>query len=96
MADIVNYLLKAINVAIPTSFGQQDKWFANDSYLGYIRSFDFFSILQVADALAYVHNSEQMLHNNICPSSILINRRGIWKLGGFSFAVRSRDGRVCL
>ena len=49
---------------------------------------------QIAEALSYLHGAEQTLHNNVCPASILINKRGMWKLGGMSFSVKSRDGKV--
>lgn len=35
-----------------------------------------------------------MLHGNVCPNSIVISRRGMWKLGGFGFAEKAREGRV--
>ena len=52
--------------------------------------------LQIAECLSYLHGAEQTLHNNVCPSSILINKRGMWKLGGLSFSVKSRDGKVSI
>ncbi len=51
-------------------------------------------MFQVADALSYVHNSEQMLHGNVCPQSIIITTRGTWKLAGFGFAERPVEGKV--
>jgi len=43
--------------------------------------------LQIAEALAYLHNVEQVVHLNVCPQSIVITKRGMWKLAGFAFAV---------
>lgn len=43
--------------------------------------------LQVAHALCYLHNTQRVLHGNICPQSILITKTGMWKVGGLGFAV---------
>ncbi|XP_064607095.1 SCY1-like protein 2 [Liolophura sinensis] len=52
-----------------------------------------YGILQVTEALAYLHGSEQMLHGNVCPASILLTKRGCWKLSGLGFAEKARDGK---
>ena len=52
-----------------------------------------FYAFQIAEGLSFLHGAEQTLHNNVCPSSILINKRGMWKLAGMSFSVKSRDGK---
>jgi len=41
---------------------------------------------QIAEALSYLHATENIVHMNICPHSILISKRGMWKLAGFGFA----------
>ena len=51
---------------------------------------------QVTEALSFLHNSEQMLHGNVCPQTIVITRRGMWKLAGFGFAEKAREGRVSI
>lgn len=43
--------------------------------------------LQVAEGLGFLHRDAKMMHNNICPSSIIINKYGSWKLAGFDFCV---------
>nr|XP_022321420.1 SCY1-like protein 2 [Crassostrea virginica] len=44
-------------------------------------------IIQVAEGLGFLHRDAKMMHNNICPSSIIINKYGSWKLAGFDFCV---------
>lgn len=51
-------------------------------------------LFQIAEALSFLHGGEQTLHTNVCPASIFINKRGMWKLGGLCFSVKSRDGKV--
>ncbi|XP_064601195.1 SCY1-like protein 2 [Liolophura sinensis] len=50
-----------------------------------------YGLLQVAEALAFLHNSVKLLHRNICPQSILVNKSGSWKLAGFDFSVPNKN-----
>ncbi|XP_076462131.1 SCY1-like protein 2 [Babylonia areolata] len=50
--------------------------------------------IKIAEALSFLHNSsEQMVHRNVCPQSVLLTPRGAWKLGGFCFAEKIKDGK---
>ncbi|KRZ26313.1 SCY1-like protein 2 [Trichinella pseudospiralis] len=42
-------------------------------------------LLTLLHALSFVHTDAHILHNNICPESIMITKRGCWKLAGFEF-----------
>jgi len=42
---------------------------------------------QLTEGLQFLHSGVKMLHNNICPSSIIVNKNGSWKLAGFDFCV---------
>jgi len=44
-----------------------------------------YGILQVAEALFYLHTTERMLHLNVCPQNVIVTKRGMWKLTGLSF-----------
>ena len=44
-----------------------------------------FYLLQIIEGLSFLHYSGQVIHKNVCPSSILITKRGTWKLAGFEF-----------
>ncbi|XP_055388592.1 SCY1-like protein 2 [Condylostylus longicornis] len=44
-----------------------------------------YGILQITEALSYLHYSGHVVHRNVCPSSILITNKGTWKLGGLEF-----------
>jgi len=41
--------------------------------------------LQITEALTFLHYSGHVLHRNVCPASILVTKKGTWKLGGLEF-----------
>ena len=40
---------------------------------------------QLGQALEFLHSDVKLLHRNVCPESVVINRAGAWKLAGFEF-----------
>ncbi|ESO08192.1 hypothetical protein HELRODRAFT_190932 [Helobdella robusta] len=52
-----------------------------------------YGIMQIAEALSYLHTTEHILHNNVCPENVLITKRGMWRLSGFGFSECSKDGQ---
>lgn len=48
-------------------------------------------ILKLAEALAFLHNDARILHRNVTPEAVIINRCGDWKLGGFDFCVTATN-----
>ncbi|CAG2229316.1 SCYL2 [Mytilus edulis] len=50
-------------------------------------------ILQITEALSYLHSTEQLVHRNVCPQSIVITTRGTWKLTGLGFSEKIREGK---
>ncbi|XP_052064177.1 SCY1-like protein 2 isoform X2 [Mytilus californianus] len=44
-------------------------------------------LLQLAEGLAFLHNDVKMVHCNICPESIIINKNGSWKIAGFDCCI---------
>jgi len=45
----------------------------------------FITFLQITEALLFLHGNCKFLHRNVCPTSIIITKRGTWKLSGFEF-----------
>ena len=41
--------------------------------------------LKIIEALIHLHQNCRVIHRNISPQSILINKKGTWKLAGFEF-----------
>jgi serine/threonine protein kinase len=40
---------------------------------------------QITEALSFLHYSGHVLHRNVCPASILVTKKGTWKLAGLEF-----------
>ncbi|OQR73742.1 SCY1 protein 2 [Tropilaelaps mercedesae] len=45
-----------------------------------------YGLSQVSEALAFLHQAKRV-HGNVCPESIVINKKGAWKLAGFDLCV---------
>lgn len=45
-----------------------------------------YGLLSLAEGVAFVHNDAKILHRNICPESVIVSKRGSWKLFGFEFS----------
>lgn len=43
-------------------------------------------ILQLSDALSFLHDTARILHGNVCPDSVYVTDHGLWKLAGFTFS----------
>ncbi|XP_031348162.1 SCY1-like protein 2 isoform X2 [Photinus pyralis] len=50
-----------------------------------------YGILQITEALSFLHYSGHVLHRNVCPASILVTKKGTWKLAGLEFTDRVND-----
>ncbi len=45
-----------------------------------------YGILQLSEALDFLHSDAKMLHGNITPESVAVTSKGSWKLMGFNFS----------
>ena len=57
-------------------------------------SFLFKSFLfhyQVSEGLSFLHSSVKMVHGNVTPENIILNKSGAWKIMGFDFCVSSSN-----
>ncbi|XP_046578667.1 SCY1-like protein 2 [Haliotis rubra] len=52
-----------------------------------------YGLMQITEALSFLHYSEHKLHRNICPQSILVTRRGCWRLGGMGFLEENKENK---
>ncbi|UXI17099.1 putative palmitoyltransferase [Sarcoptes scabiei] len=50
-----------------------------------------YGLLQIVEALMHLHHTFKVIHRNISPQSILINKKGTWKLAGFEFVEKCND-----
>lgn len=49
------------------------------------------SLTQLTEALLYLHGSCKIVHRNLSPQSVVITRRGTWKLTGFEFTEKCAE-----
>ncbi|XP_045322334.1 SCY1-like protein 2 isoform X6 [Leopardus geoffroyi] len=49
------------------------------------------STKQVSEGLSFLHSSVKMVHGNITPENIILNKSGAWKIMGFDFCVSSSN-----
>ncbi|XP_075991085.1 SCY1-like protein bma isoform X2 [Anticarsia gemmatalis] len=45
-----------------------------------------YGLLQLIEALHYLHYTSHQMHRNVCPQVIIVTKRGTWKLFGLEFA----------
>ena len=50
-----------------------------------------YGILQLSEALSFLHSSCKVIHRNVCPQSVIVTRKGTWKLFGFEFIEKCND-----
>ena len=50
-----------------------------------------YGALQIVEALVYLHTTCRVIHRNISPQSVLINKRGTWKLSGLEFVEKCHE-----
>lgn len=50
-----------------------------------------YGFLQVSEGLAFLHNDVKRLHRNLCPQSIVVNKKGAWKIAGFDFSIAASN-----
>ncbi|KAG6452332.1 hypothetical protein O3G_MSEX007551 [Manduca sexta] len=44
-----------------------------------------YGLLQIIEALHYLHYTARQIHRNVCPQVIIVTKRGTWKLFGLEF-----------
>lgn len=49
-------------------------------------------ILQITEALAFLHSGAGWIHMGVCPENIYVTKWGSWKLAGFFFAEKMLNG----
>lgn len=50
-----------------------------------------YGLLQLGEGLAFLHGDVKLLHQNLCPESIVINSHGVWKIFGFDFCALNQS-----
>lgn len=50
-----------------------------------------YGLYQIGVCLSFIHERADMVHGSVCPSSVIINRCGAWKLFAFEFSIAKAD-----
>ncbi|GIY40876.1 SCY1-like protein 2 [Caerostris darwini] len=50
-----------------------------------------YGLCQITEALGFFHYTCKLIHRNLCPQSVIVNKRGTWKLAGLEFAERCNE-----
>ncbi|XP_032815884.2 SCY1-like protein 2 [Petromyzon marinus] len=50
-----------------------------------------YGLLQLAEGLSFLHNGVKMVHGNLTPENIVLNKNGAWKIMGFDFCISSSN-----
>ncbi|KAJ8924777.1 hypothetical protein NQ315_000930 [Exocentrus adspersus] len=75
----------------PTAGDAEAGAFARVHLFGYrIQIWDI-AKAHITEALSFLHYSGHVLHRNVCPASILVTKKGTWKLAGLEFTERVND-----
>lgn len=78
-ASLANILGQTTNMPQPTNMANYELYDIEIKY----------GLLQVSEGLAFLHNDMKLLHRNVCPESIVVNKQGAWKIFGFDFCVHN-------
>ncbi|XP_058468104.1 SCY1-like protein 2 isoform X3 [Malaya genurostris] len=55
-----------------------------------------FGLLQIFEGMHFIHNEAKLVHRNISPHSIVLNKHGIWKVYGFDYSMSSLNTQCYL
>ncbi|XP_049616694.1 SCY1-like protein 2 isoform X1 [Syngnathus scovelli] len=50
-----------------------------------------YGLLQISEGLSFLHSGVKMVHGNLCPENIILNKSGSWKIMGFDFSISSSN-----
>lgn len=50
-----------------------------------------YGLLQISEGLSFLHSGVKLVHGNLCPENIILNKSGAWKIMGFDFSISSTN-----
>ncbi|KAM8909917.1 SCY1-like protein 2 isoform 2-T2 [Spinachia spinachia] len=50
-----------------------------------------YGLLQISEGLSFLHGGVKMVHGNLCPENIILNKSGAWKIMGFDFSISATN-----
>ncbi|XP_065212122.1 SCY1-like protein 2 [Planococcus citri] len=83
-ASLANILGKVDNLPVPVP-DQLENYNLFDVEIKY-------GLHQIAEGFLFLHNDVKLLHRNLCPHNVVINKEGAWKIFGFDYSVHCISG----
>ncbi|XP_032668175.1 SCY1-like protein 2 isoform X1 [Odontomachus brunneus] len=99
LANVLAYkeqLANTLAAQSSTSMAKQNHPSATSHRSTFVKEYELleleikYGLLQITEALLFLHNIKY-LHRNVCPTSIIITKRGTWKLSGFEFTEKANE-----
>uniref|UniRef100_A0A0V0G6A0 Protein kinase domain-containing protein n=1 Tax=Triatoma dimidiata TaxID=72491 RepID=A0A0V0G6A0_TRIDM len=90
--DCLAFATEPVFSSLANILGKTDNLPQNNDILNGYKLFDVeikYGLMQIGEGLAFLHKDAKIVHHNLCPSSIIINDQGAWKIFGFDFAVQN-------
>ncbi|XP_054609500.1 SCY1-like protein 2 isoform X1 [Dunckerocampus dactyliophorus] len=50
-----------------------------------------YGLLQISEGLSFLHSGVKMVHGNLCPENVILNKSGSWKIMGFDFSISTSN-----
>ncbi|XP_061922804.1 SCY1-like protein 2 isoform X3 [Entelurus aequoreus] len=50
-----------------------------------------YGLLQISEGLSFLHSGVKMVHGNLCPENIILNKSGSWKIMGYDFSISTSN-----
>ncbi|XP_056281265.1 SCY1-like protein 2 isoform X2 [Pseudoliparis swirei] len=50
-----------------------------------------YGLLQISEGLTFLHGGVKMVHGNLSPENIILNKSGSWKIMGFDFSISTTN-----
>ncbi|XP_068573489.1 SCY1-like protein 2, partial [Cebidichthys violaceus] len=50
-----------------------------------------YGLLQISEGLSFLHSGVKMVHGNLSPENIILNKSGAWKIMGFDFSISTTN-----
>ncbi|KAF8568111.1 hypothetical protein P879_03529 [Paragonimus westermani] len=78
-------LFTSLKSALLTSFSNENKSHVDEPFV--LTEVEIkYGLMQISEALSFLHTDCHRVHLNLVPESIVINKFGLWKFGGFEFS----------
>lgn len=90
--DCLAFAAEPVFASLANILGKRENMPLNNESVTKFKLYDVeikYGLLQIGEGLNFLHRDAKMLHHNLCPSSIVVNTQGAWKIFGFDFSLQN-------